>query len=57
MLAYAPGGITEMTLTSVALGFDAAFVATHHVLRIVAITTLTPIAFALKARLRRGRDE
>lgn len=53
MLAYSPGGITEMTLTSVALGFDAAFVATHHVIRIVAITTLTPLAFALAARLRK----
>ena len=53
MLAYSPGGITEMTLTSIALGFDAAFVATHHVVRIIAITTLTPIAFALAARLRK----
>ena len=56
MLAYSPGGITEMTLTAIALGFDAAFVATHHVARIVAITTLTPLAFALAARLRAAKD-
>ena len=60
MLAYSPGGITEMTLTAIALGFDAAFVATHHMVRILAITTLTPLAFALAARWRTAkgaRDE
>jgi membrane AbrB-like protein len=56
MLAYSPGGITEMTLTSVALGFDAAFVATHHIIRICAIVTLTPLAARLAARLRIKRD-
>ena len=56
MLAYSPGGITEMTLCSIALGFDAAFVATHHVVRILAITPLTPLAFALVARLRAARE-
>jgi hypothetical protein len=55
LLSYSPGGITEMTLTAVALGYDAAFVATHHVARIVAITTLTPLAFALAARARGGK--
>ncbi len=55
LLSYSPGGITEMTLTAVALGYDAAFVATHHAARIVAITTLTPLAFAL-ARRGQGKD-
>ena len=56
LLAYSPGGITEMTLTSVALGLDAACVATHHIMRIIAITLGMPLAFALWGRVREWMD-
>ena len=52
LLAYSPGGITELTLCAVALGMDSAFVATHHIMRILAITLGTPTLFALAGRVR-----
>jgi len=52
LLAYSPGGITEMCLSAAELGCDPAFVATHHLVRIVAIVICTPIAFAAAARYR-----
>lgn len=45
LLAYSPGGITEMTLLALALGQDAAFVATHHALRVILLCTMTPLLF------------
>lgn len=35
VLAYSPGGLTEMGLVAVALNIDVSFVITHHLLRIV----------------------
>lgn len=40
LLAYAPGGLNEMSLVSLAIQEDVAFVATHHLFRIVALLTL-----------------
>jgi membrane AbrB-like protein len=45
ILAFAPGGLAEMSLVALALGVDAAFVATHHVLRISLVTTMAPLVF------------
>ncbi|MGE0253037.1 MAG: AbrB family transcriptional regulator [Alphaproteobacteria bacterium] len=45
LLAYAPGGVTEMSLVALALGLDVAFVATHHVIRILLIVMAGPIFF------------
>lgn len=45
LLAYAPGGVTEMSLVALALGLDVAFVATHHVVRILLIVTVGPMLF------------
>ena len=47
VLAFAPGGLAEMSLIAIALGADAAFVATHHIVRIVLIVVLAPAAFRL----------
>ncbi|HEY5607953.1 MAG TPA: AbrB family transcriptional regulator [Alphaproteobacteria bacterium] len=44
VLAYAPGGITEMCLVAYVLGFDVTFVATHHVLRFVFVIIVAPLA-------------
>lgn len=37
VLGFAPGGLAEMSLVAIALGADAAFVATHHLVRIVLV--------------------
>lgn len=47
VLAYAPGGLAEMSLVALALAFDAAFVATHHIVRIVLVVMLAPAAYRL----------
>jgi len=45
VLAYAPGGLAEMSLIALALGVDIAFVATHHVWRICLVVIGAPILF------------
>ena len=46
VLAYAPGGLAEMSLIALSLGIETAFVATHHVIRIVLIVVGAPFVFA-----------
>lgn len=45
VLAFAPGGVAEMSLIALALGADAAFVATHHIVRIFMIVLIAPTVF------------
>jgi membrane AbrB-like protein len=54
MLAYAPGGLAEMSLIAIAVGTDAAFVATHHIVRIFLIVVFAPLAFRLMTRKSRA---
>ncbi len=54
-LAFSPGGLAEMSLIAIAIGADAAFVATHHVVRIFMIVVIAPLAFKLMRRGRGGR--
>ncbi len=49
-LAYVPGGVTEMGLVALALGVDPAFVATHHLVRILIVVTLAPLLLPLWRR-------
>lgn len=51
VLAFAPGGIAEMSLVALALGVDVAFVSTHHVFRVILIVVLAPLVFAGARRL------
>lgn len=51
ILAYAPGGLAEMSLVALALDVDAAFVSSHHIMRIILIVTFAPGAFMLIRRL------
>ena len=44
-LAFAPGGVAEMSLVAISLGVDATYVALHHVLRISAVMALAPLVF------------
>lgn len=42
-LAYAPGGVEAMTIVAFTMGFDAAFIGAHHVIRFVGISLLSPL--------------
>jgi hypothetical protein len=50
VLAYAPGGLAEMSLIALALSLNAAFVATHHLLRVFLIVVLAPTLFRTRVR-------
>jgi membrane AbrB-like protein len=41
-LAYAPGGVEAMTIVAFTMGFDAAFIGTHHVVRFIGISLFSP---------------
>lgn len=57
VLSFAPGGLAEMSLIALALGVDAAFVSTHHIVRIVILVILAPMAFrAVRRRIEARRD-
>ena len=45
-ISFAPGGLAEMTLISLAMDIDTAFVSTHHTIRILFIVTV--IGFATR---------
>lgn len=53
LLAFAPGGLAEMSLIALSFGTVAAFVSTHHVVRIVIVVILAPLFF----RWIYGRDQ
>ncbi|WP_283401485.1 AbrB family transcriptional regulator [Aliiroseovarius halocynthiae] len=40
LLAYAPGGLTEMSLVSLSMGADVAFIATHHLFRVILLLSI-----------------
>lgn len=42
IVAYAPGGVEAMAAIAVTLGLDPAFVATHHVIRLLLLTAIIP---------------
>ena len=46
MLAFAPGGLAEMALVSLAMGIDTAFVSTHHLVRVLFMIFFAPVVFA-----------
>ena len=50
ILAFAPGGLAEMSLVALALGVDAAFVSSHHIVRVLLIVGFAPIVFGLIRR-------
>jgi len=56
VLAYAPGGLAEMSLIAIAIGADSAFVATHHIVRVFLIVVAAPLLFRAMAKTRRQRD-
>ena len=46
-IAYAPGGLAEMTLVAFSLDAQPAFVATHHIVRLVLIVLVAPTGYRL----------
>lgn len=55
VLAFAPGGLAEMSLVALALGADAAFVSTHHIMRIIFVVVIAPWVFQRMERRRAAR--
>ena len=50
-LAFVPGGLYEVTLLALIFGFDVAFVAFHHTIRVMMIFVALPLlAFRLRPR-------
>jgi hypothetical protein len=55
LLAFIPGGFTEMSLIALAMGVDPAFVVTHHSVRVFLVVLIALPAFAwLKRRGKLG---
>ncbi len=46
-LAYAPGGLTEMSLLTLAINQDVAFVSVTHIVRITLVIAIAPAVFRL----------
>ena len=47
LLAFAPGGVAEMSIIALAMDVDPAYVAVHHLLRIVICIIAAPLALKL----------
>lgn len=56
LLAYAPGGQTELNLLAFILGSDVAYVALHHLVRLAIVIIGAQIIFARNTDWRRKRD-
>ncbi len=54
-LAFAPGGLPEMMLMSIALGVDPAFVSTHHLYRVILLVIIAPLSYRLYSQWRDRR--
>ena len=46
-LAFAPGGQAEMTILAIVAGADLGYVVAHHLLRLLVVLTLAPLAWRL----------
>lgn len=57
LLAYAPGGVAEMSLIAFAIDANPGFVAVHHVVRIVFVMVMVPVMTVWFARRARQADE
>jgi len=57
VLAYSPGGLAEMSLVALALGVDVAYVAVHHIFRILVVIMGAPLALRLLPTGRKRRPD
>jgi membrane AbrB-like protein len=57
-LAYSPGGLTEMSLLSLAMGQDVTYVSLMHLIRITLVIGIAPIVFRrISARLSTANEQ
>ena len=49
LLAFIPGGFYEVTLLALIFGFDVAFVAFHHTIRVILVFVILPLAISKKS--------
>lgn len=56
LLAFAPGGQTELNLLALVLNIDVAFVALHHLVRLAVVIIGAQMVFARRKDWRRGKD-
>lgn len=55
-VAFAPGGVEAMAAMAIALGYDPAFVATHHLFRIILLFLLVPLSIKIvRKTVKNGR--
>lgn len=54
LLAYAPGGQSELNLLAIILNLDVAFIALHHLVRVAAVIIGAQIVFALQPNWKRS---
>ena len=52
-VAFAPGGVEAMAAMALALGYDPAYVATHHLFRIILLLLLLPVGINLLKRTKK----
>ena len=45
LISFSPGGLAEMTLISLAMDIDTAFVSTHHLVRMLFLVIAVPVFF------------
>lgn len=50
LLAFAPGGLAEMSLVALGLGIDTAYVATMHLVRVILVVIVAPLAWKAISR-------
>jgi len=55
-LAFAPGGLAEMSVIALSVGIETALVATHHVARVAMIVIGAPVVFRAARRWRNKED-
>ncbi len=53
-IAYAPGGVEAMAAMALAFGYDSAYVATHHLCRIIGLLFVLPILLRFFAGKKNG---
>ena len=56
-LGYAPGGVETTALLAMSLGLDAAFVSSHHIMRVVILNLLVPFWVAPFMKKREVEEE
>jgi len=52
-VAFAPGGVEAMAAMALALGYDPAYVATHHLFRIILLFFLLPVGINILKKIRK----